>query len=335
MTKSLFFTVALFLIVFSGNAQEVSEKLIQPPVLKTGDTIAIVAPAGILKNKEAVIEKATTLLKSWGLEVVLGENMFNNGKHFSGTDKERAADFQKALDNPNIKAVWAARGGYGSVRILDRLDFSRFQTQPKWIIGYSDITAFHSHIHNLGIETIHAMMATGLQNEDTAIMASITSFKKALFGEELNYVIPASPFNRTGVSTTPIKTIQGQLVGGNLAILTSMLGSESQINTNQKILFIEEIGEYKYSIDRMLQSLKRAGYFNNVSAVIVGDISNIKQNTTKWGSVIEELILEVVPEKVPVVFGFPAGHETINNALIMGRNVLLRFNATTTTVRFD
>lgn len=310
-------------------------KLIQPPTLKKGDTIAIVAPAGILKNKVEVIEKAIALLESWGLQVVLGENMFNNGKHFSGTDKERAADFQKALDNPNIKAIWAARGGYGSVRILETLDFSQFQTNPKWIIGYSDITAFHNHIHNLGVETIHAMMATSLQNEDTEIIETIATFKKALFGEELTYEIPASLYNRMGVLSTPINALKGQLVGGNLAILASMLGSESQINTDQKILFIEEIGEYKYSIDRMLQSLKRAGYFKNVNAVIVGDISNIKQNTTKWGSVIEELILEVVPEKVPVLFGFPAGHETINNALIMGRNVLLEFDTTTITISFD
>ena len=335
MKKNLFFTIALFLISFLVNSQEVPVKLIQPPTLKKGDTIAIVAPAGILKNKVEVIEKAIALLESWGLQVVLGENMFNNGKHFSGTDKERAADFQKALDNPNIKAIWAARGGYGSVRILETLDFSQFQTNPKWIIGYSDITAFHNHIHNLGVETIHAMMATSLQNEDTEIIETIATFKKALFGEELTYEIPASLYNRMGVLSTPINALKGQLVGGNLAILASMLGSESQINTDQKILFIEEIGEYKYSIDRMLQSLKRAGYFKNVNAVIVGDISNIKQNTTKWGSVIEELILEVVPEKVPVLFGFPAGHETINNALIMGRNVLLRFYATTTTISFD
>ena len=335
MKKNLFFTIALFLISFLVNSQEVPVKLIQPPTLKKGDTIAIVAPAGILKNKVEVIEKAIALLESWGLQVVLGENMFNNGKHFSGTDKERAADFQKALDNPNIKAIWAARGGYGSVRILETLDFSQFQTNPKWIIGYSDITAFHNHIHNTGVETIHAMMATSLQNEDTEIIETIATFKKALFGEELTYEIPASLYNRMGVLSTPINALKGQLVGGNLAILASMLGSESQINTDQKILFIEEIGEYKYSIDRMLQSLKRAGYFKNVNAVIVGDISNIKQNTTKWGSTIEELILESIPEKIPVLFGFPAGHETTNNALIMGRNVLLEFDTTTITISFD
>tara|TARA_B110000091_G_scaffold71363_1_gene78726 strand:+ start:90 stop:1100 length:1011 start_codon:yes stop_codon:yes gene_type:complete len=336
LKKNLFFTLALALISFLVNAQEAPQKLVQPPRLKKGDTVAIVAPAGILKNKVEVIEKATMLLESWGLQVVLGENMFNDGKHFSGTDKERASDFQKALDNPNIKAIWAARGGYGSVRILDTLDFSRFQTHPKWIIGYSDITAFHNHIHNLGVETIHAMMATSLQNEDAEIIETIATFKKALFGEELSYKIPYSTYNRVGVLSSSIKALEGQLVGGNLAILASMLGSESQINTDQKILFIEEIGEYKYSIDRMLQSLKRAGYFNNVKAVIVGDISNIKQNTTKWGSTIEDLILEIIPEKVPVLFGFPAGHETTNNALIMGRNVLLGIDVNKkTTISFD
>ena len=336
MKKNLFFTLALLLISFLVNAQEAPLKLVQPPILKKGDTVAIVAPAGILKNKVEVIEKATKLLESWGLQVVLGENMFNDGKHFSGTDKERAFDFQKALDNPNIKAIWAARGGYGSVRILDTLDFSRFQTHPKWIIGYSDITAFHNHIHNLGVETIHAMMATSLQNEDAEIIETIATFKKALFGEELSYKIPSSTYNRVGVSSSPIKELKGQLVGGNLAILASMLGSKSQINTNQKILFIEEIGEYKYSIDRMLQSLKRAGYFNNVKAVIVGDISNIKQNTTKWGSTIEDLILDIIPEKIPILFGFPAGHETTNNALIMGRNVLLGVHTNKKiTVSFD
>ena len=336
MKKNLFFTLALLLISFLVNAQEAPLKLIEPPALKKGDTIAIVAPAGILKNKGEVIVKAIALLENWGLHVVLGENMFNNGKHFSGTDKERTADFQKALDNRNIKAIWAARGGYGSVRILDSLDFSQFQTNPKWVIGYSDITAFHNHIHNLGVETIHAMMATSLQNEEAEIIETIATFKKALFGEELSYEIPTSTYNRMGVLSSSIKPLKGQLVGGNLAILASMLGSESQINTDQKILFIEEIGEYKYSIDRMLQSLKRAGYFNNVKAVIVGDISNIKQNTTKWGSTIEDLILDIIPEKIPVLFGFPAGHETTNNALIMGRNVLLGVGSNKkTTVSFD
>ncbi|MFT6869808.1 MAG: muramoyltetrapeptide carboxypeptidase [Polaribacter sp.] len=296
------------------NAQQ---KLTTPPYLKIGDTIAVVAPAGILKGRKATIEKAKKLAESWGLQVVLGKNIFNQNNHFAGTDEERCQDFQDALDHKNIKAIWSARGGYGSVRILDKLDFTEFKTYPKWVIGYSDITAFHNHIHTLGVETIHGMMATSLEQNPEEIMKTISSFKKSLFGEALSYTVASSSYNRTFSS----KEIEGQLIGGNLAILTSMLGSESQLNTENKILFIEEIGEYKYSIDRMLQSLKRAGYFTKVKAVIVGNMSLVKKNSTQWGSSIEQLILDVVPAEVPVLFDFSAGHEADNRALIFGRNV--------------
>ncbi|QNM87116.1 LD-carboxypeptidase [Polaribacter pectinis] len=306
------------------------EKLITPPYLKVGDTIAIVAPAGILKNRQATITKAKKLGESWGLKVVLGKNMFNQNNHFSGTDIERCEDFQQALDNPNIKAIWAARGGYGSVRILDMLDFTKFKKNPKWVIGYSDITAFHNHINNLGVETVHGMMATSLEEKPEEITQTIASFKKVLFGEEISYKIKSSKYNRTN----SLKIIEGELVGGNIAILTSMLGSKSQMNTDNKILFIEEIGEYKYSIDRMLQSLKRAGYFTKVNAVIVGNMSLIKKNSTKWGSSIEQLILDVVPENVPVLFDFPAGHEADNRALIFGRIIQLAVGSEQYSVRF-
>ncbi|QTE21446.1 S66 peptidase family protein [Polaribacter cellanae] len=321
----------LFLMIFSLiKAQEKTSKLITPPYLKIGDTIAIVAPAGILKNREATIEKAKKLAESWGLKVVLGKNIFQQNNHFAGTDIERCEDFQQALDNPNIKAIWAARGGYGSVRILDMLDFSKFKKQPKWVIGYSDITAFHCHINNLGVETIHGMMATSLEEKPEEIKQAIASFKKALFGEEISYKIKSSKYNRTNSS----KIITGQIIGGNLSIITSMLGSKSEINTANKILFIEEIGEYKYSIDRMLQSLKRAGYFTKVKAVIVGNMSSIKKNSTKWGSSIEQLILEVVPENVPVFFDFPAGHEADNRALIFGRKIKLAVGSEQYSVNF-
>lgn len=294
-----------------------SMKLIQPKYLEKGDTIAIVAPAGILKNKEQVIQDAKKLAESWGLEVVLGTHLFTDNNHFAGTDKERAADFQKALDNPNIKAIWAARGGYGSVRILDQLEYTQFLKHPKWIIGYSDITAFHNHIHNLGVETIHAMMASSLMFDPEETKESVETFRKALFGEKLVYETAANQYNKTGKAT-------GQIIGGNLTILLTMLGSESQLDTTGKILFIEEIGEYKYHIDRILQSLKRAQYFQNVNGVIVGDMSNIRKNTTKWGSSVEQLILDALKEyNFPVLFGFPAGHENDNRALIMGRTIEL------------
>jgi len=291
-------------------------KLQTPPYLKIGDTIAIIAPAGILKNKEVVIAKAKKLVESWGLKVVYGKHMFNKAHHFAGTDEQRCQDFQEAIDNPNIKAIWSARGGYGSVRILDRIDFTKFKKSPKWIIGYSDITAFHNHLHNLGVESLHAMMGSSMQDIPADIPHTIASFKKALFGEELRYSISSSNYNRVG-------EVSGELVGGNIAILASMLGSESQVSTDGKILFIEEIGEYKYSIDRMLQSLKRAGYFTNVKAIIVGGMTKVKKNSTPWGSSIEQLILDVIPKDIPVLFDFPAGHDKDNRALIMGRTVNL------------
>ena len=322
MKKICLFT-ALLLITFSTIiAQEKTNELMTPPYLQEGDTIAIVAPAGILKDREDTIQKAKELAENWGLIVVLGSNLFNQNNHFSGTDNERFQDFQEALDNKNIKAIWSARGGYGSVRILDKLNFTKFIAHPKWIIGYSDITAFHNHIHNLGIETMHGMMATSLEEIPEEILETKASFKKALFGEELKYSIPSSEDNRNAILNSG-EILKGQLIGGNLSILTSMLGSNSQLLTEGKILFIEEIGEYKYSIDRMLQSLKRAGYFTKVKAVIVGNMSSIKKNSTQWGSTIEQLILDVIPENIPVLFDFPAGHEADNRALIFGRNVAL------------
>ena len=326
-TKSIFMKkriqfgsiILLLISCLSTNAQTENDsiskpmKLVQPNYLVKGDSIAIVAPAGILKDKKDFIEKAKELAESWGLKAVVGEHVFNQNNHFAGTDSERTHDLQKALDNPNIKAIWSARGGYGSVRVLDKLNFTKFKESPKWIIGYSDITALHSHIHNLGIQTIHGMMGTSMQFDLEESKESIETLRRALFGESLQYEIKKSKYNREGIA-------EGELVGGNLTILLTMLGSKSQLNTDGKILFIEEIGEYKYHIDRMLQSLKRAGYFDNCKGLIVGDMSNIKKNTTKWGSSIEELILDVVSEyKFPVVFNFPAGHEIDNRALIFGR----------------
>ena len=308
-------------------------KLKRPSSLKAGDTIVILAPAGILKNRLPPIQKASKLAESWGLKVVLGAHIFNQNHHFSGTDEQRTLDFQKALDNPNIKAIWAARGGYGSVRVLDKLSYAAFVKHPKWIIGYSDITAFHSHIHNLGVETIHGLMASSLEENPANIRKTISSLKSALFGGQLAYTIPSSKYNRNTILKTD-KVIEGQLIGGNLSILMSMLGSVSQLNTAHKILFIEEIGEYKYSIDRMLQSLKRAGYFKNVKAILVGDMSNIKKNTTSWGSSIEELILSAVPEEIPVLFDFPSGHEADNRALIFGRDLQLTINDTEYSIVF-
>lgn len=315
--------------ISSHYPDSINKKLIQPPYLKSGDTIVIVAPSGVLNHREKEIDQAKELLKSWGLNVVMGKYVFSKSGHFAGTDDERAEDFQNALDNPNVKAIWCARGGYGTVRILDKLDYTKFKEYPKWIIGYSDITALHNQLNNEGSESIHALMATSLTDDLEEIKENVSSFKDAIFGLPLSYTIEGSKYNKTG-------TASGQLVGGNLTLLHTMLGSKTSINTNGKILFFEEIGEYAYHIDRMLQSLKRAGYFENCNGIIVGSISKVRKNTTPWGKPVEQLILDVVAEYYfPVLFNFPAGHEDDNRAMILGRTVVLTVGSEQSSVVFE
>ncbi|MDD7887178.1 LD-carboxypeptidase [Flavivirga sp. 57AJ16] len=303
--------------------------LIQPPYLKAGDTVAIVAPSGVLKNRTKEVEQAKQLLKSWGLHAIVGKHVFNQANHFAGTDDARCEDFQNALDNPKISAIWCARGGYGTVRILDKLDYTKFKQHPKWLIGYSDITALHNQVHNQGVQSIHAMMCTSLQDDLRTIKETLSTFKDAIFGTPLNYTLPGSKYNKTGSASGPI-------VGGNLTMLHTMLGSKTSIDTSGKILFIEEIGEYKYHIDRMLQSLKRAGYFNNCKGVIVGDMTKLRKNTTLWGSSIEQLILDALSDYgFPIAFNMPAGHEKDNRAMILGRTVKLTVGNNQTSIIFE
>jgi len=291
-------------------------QLIQPEYLKSGDTISIVAPSGVLNNFDDKITKAINIFKSWGLNVVIGNHIFDKNGHFAGTDKNREKDFQKALDNKNIKAIWCARGGYGAVRIIDKLNFDNYLKNPKWIIGFSDITVIHNKLNFLNSESIHAMMITGFedigQNND-----SLSKLKNVLFGDSLSYSIASNKNNKTGKS-------EGIIVGGNLTLIQSTIGSKTELKMKDKILFIEEIGEYAYHIDRMLYSLKRAGYFENCKGLIVGQISDVKKNTTDFGRSINELILDVLDEyNFPILFDFPAGHEKTNFPIILGRKVIL------------
>ena len=303
--------------------------LVRPPYLKAGDTVAIVAPSGVLKNKNADIQRAQDLLASWGLYSVLGENLFAESNHFAGTDAQRCADFQKAMDDPTISAIWAGRGGYGTVRILDKLDYTKFRKKPKWVIGYSDITALHNQLNNEGFESMHAIMAAGITIDLKGIEESVATFKDAIFGKPLSYTLEGSEYNKAG-------TASGELVGGNLTLLHTMLGSKTSIDVSGKILFIEEVGEHLYHTDRMLQSLKRAGYFDNCKGVIVGDFSKVKENTTPWGSTIEQLILDALSDyDFPIAFKMHAGHEDDNRALIFGRNIKLSVGKEVSTVKFD
>jgi muramoyltetrapeptide carboxypeptidase len=312
----------------SNNSTEMTSELIRPPYLKAGDTVAIVAPSGILKNREREIQQADSLLRSWNLNVLIGDHVFSKADHFAGTDYERCMDFQNAMDNPQVSAIWCARGGYGTVRILDKLDYKKFKENPKWIIGYSDITALHNQVHNEGFESIHALMCVSLTKDLNEIEQSLDTFKSAIFGNPKNYTLEGSKYNKVGEVT-------GQLVGGNLTMLHTMLGSDESIDTSGKILFIEEIGEYKYHIDRMLQSMKRAGYFDNCAGLVVGDMSKLRKNTTLWGTSIEQLILDALSEyNFPIAFNMPAGHEKDNRALILGRVIKLKISKTETSLVF-
>ncbi|MBJ7882079.1 S66 peptidase family protein [Gelidibacter salicanalis] len=337
MSKITFTVVITCLFVLLGaqefSAQEKSSiikqhTLVRPPYLKVGDTVAIVAPSGILKNRTAEIKRAQDLLSSWGLHTVLGTHLFADGNHFAGTDAERCADFQEAMDDPTISAIWAARGGYGTIRIIDKLDYTKFRKNPKWVIGYSDITALHSQLNVEGFESMHAMMAVSVTENLEDIKETVQTLKDALFGKPLAYSLESSTYNKIG-------TVTGPLVGGNLSLLYSMLGSKTSIDISGSILFIEEVGEYAYSVDRMLQSLKRAGYFDNCKGVIVGDFSKVRKNTTPWGTSMEQLILDALSEyNFPIAFKMPAGHEDDNRALIFGRTVELSVGKEASTVKF-
>ena len=324
----------IFLILFLNNLNLFSQsitnnKLIKPEYLKKGDTVAIVAPSGVLKNYNGYMLKAKELLKSWGLEVSIGENVFNDNGHFAGTDNQRSADFQLALDDKSIKAIWCARGGYGAMRVIDNLNFEKYKENPKWIIGYSDITAVHNDLHNNKSESIHGIMCKSLEKIDIDNNESISLLKKTLFGEKLSYTIEGNNYNIEGNSN-------GQLIGGNLTLLHCLLGSESSIDTDGKILFIEDLGEYLYHIDRMLISLKRAGYFDNCKGLIVGDFTDIRKNTTPFGRDLKELILDIVREyDFPVSFGFPAGHGEKNYPMILGREINLEVSKQQSTINFS
>jgi muramoyltetrapeptide carboxypeptidase len=298
--------------------------MIRPNYLQKGDTVAIVSTARKVSKKE--LFPAITILENWGLKVVLGNSIEVEEHQFAGDDKLRVADFQTMLDDPIINAIWCARGGYGTVRIIDQLNFINFKKHPKWIVGYSDVTVLHSHIHNLGIETLHAQMPVSIETKSEA---TINSIKETLFGE--NYEIKSSfeVNNKVGNAS-------GQLVGGNLSMLYSLCGSPSTLNTKGKILFIEDLDEYLYHIDRMLQNLKRNGMLDQLAGLIVGGMTQMHDNDIPFGKSAKEIILSICSEfNYPVVFNFPAGHVSDNRALILGRKAELIITENETTLTFN
>lgn len=324
ITKNVLYQFLLLIFVLQTANSQSQIKMITPPYLQKGDTIAIVATAR--KNIDDNLKPTLDLLHSWGLQVVIGSSIGLDLNQLAGTDEQRAADFQKQMDNPNIKAIWCARGGYGTVRMIDLLDFTKFKKSPKWIVGFSDVTVLHNHLNTMGYKSIHGTMPVSI--EKTA-PESIETLRTALFGEPLQYKIDPFPINRFGKAT-------GELVGGNLSILYSLLGSKSAIDCTDKILFIEDLDEYLYHIDRMMMNLKRNGCLESIKGIIVGGMTKMKDNDIPWGKNALEIIEDVTKNyNIPILYNFPAGHVHDNRALIMGNKVTMDVNANCNTVVFE
>ncbi len=269
---------------------------------------------------------AISLLNSWGLEVVLGETVTAEYHQFAGTDQLRATDLSRFLADKNIKAIFAARGGYGTIRMIDDVDFMPIKEAPKWLIGFSDITVLHAHLFSVfGLQSIHGQMPLTIPDGTSA---SLQTLRKALFGEDFGYQFSAEKLNRFGEA-------QGILVGGNLALLVAVLGSVSDFDYDGKILFLEDVGEYLYNIDRMMRTLKRAGKLKNLAGLMIGSLTELKDNDIPFGQTAEEIIFEVVKEyDYPVCFNFPAGHIANNQALIFGKTLILAVQKQHTTANY-
>jgi muramoyltetrapeptide carboxypeptidase len=284
--------------------------IITPPYLNEGDTIGIVCPAGYMPYEKA--QAAITVLQQWGYMTKIGPTLGSQDNYFSGTDEERLADLQAMLDDDLIKAILCARGGYGLGRIIDRISFKKFRANPKWIIGFSDITILHSHIFTkYKIASMHSPMAAAFNNEEYKNIY-VQSLRNALSGKKSNYDCKAHAFNYRGSCT-------GRLVGGNLSLLAHLQGTDSEVKTKNKILFIEDVGEYIYNIDRMMFQLKRGGKLENLAGLIVGGLTQMRDTDVPFGQTAEEVIRDLIKEyDYPVCFNFPVSHERENFALKIG-----------------
>jgi muramoyltetrapeptide carboxypeptidase len=282
-----------------------------PPYLQKGDVIGIVCPSGFMPVERAS-ECIRVLNEEWGFPTKVGKTLGNEYNYFSGTDEERLADFQQMLDDDEVKAILCARGGYGLSRIIDKIDFKKFKKQPKWIIGYSDITVLHSHLYsNYYISSLHAPMA-GAFNDAGYINRFVQSLRHALEGKKLKYSCEPHEFNKKGEAI-------GELIGGNLSLLAHLVGTDSDIKTRGRILFLEDIGEYLYNIDRMMYQLKRSGKLSKLAGLIIGGFTETKNTERPFGQTAYEIIRDVVKEyDYPVCFGFPVSHGKENFALKIG-----------------
>lgn len=300
--------------LLSDNAEPES---VRPPYLKPGDTIAITCPAGYISFDD--IQPAVKQMESWGFKVRLGNTVGKRDFTFGGTDEERARDLQILMDDPGVKAIMCARGGYGVARIIDKLSFTRLRERPKWIIGFSDITALHLHINrNYPIVSIHSKMCNSFPKDwntaEPIVQETILSIRDALTGTKMKYKAETDEHNRTGIG-------EGILIGGNLSIIQNLMGTSSEISTSGKILFLEEVGEYLYSLDRMMMNLKRAGKLDKLTGLVIGGFNKIKTDDPgeEFGRSVYDIVMEKVRAyKYPVCFNFPVGHQKNNYALKCG-----------------
>lgn len=292
--------------------------MIVPPVLKTGDKIRIISPAGRVAEKHVI--PVAEWLKEQGYQVELGKHVFSRHYQFAGTDKQRLGDLQEAFNDPETKAVLCSRGGYGTVRIIDKINFNRFLEKPKWLIGFSDITILHTCLNNLDVATIHGVMPRYFFDNKSEPTENLQSLLNLLSGQRVSYSFPENSNNRTG-------RVSGEMTGGNLSILSSLQGTKYEIDTEGKILFLEDIDEFLYHADRMMHQLKLSGKLSNLAGLILGDFTDMKDNESPFGKTIVEIITEAVADyEYPVCFGFPAGHNEKNLALSFGENWELDVN---------
>jgi len=287
--------------------------MIIPQKLKVGDKIGIISTARKISLQE--LKPAITILESWGLEVVLAENIFEEDNQFAGAVKQRTTDLQSMINNDKIKAILCARGGYGTVQIIDNIDFTNLKKNPKWIVGYSDVTVLHSHLHNLGVASLHATMPINFENNSTE---SLQSLKNSLLEKSNRIECKSHTLNCLG-------QVDAEIVGGNLSILYSLLGSNSDVDTEGKILFVEDLDEYIYHIDRMMINLKRNGKLAKLKGLIVGEMNDMNDNEIPFGKSAEEIILEYTKEyDYPICFSFPAGHINDNRCIKLGVSSVLK-----------
>ena len=295
-----------------------------PPYLKKGDTIGITCPAGYMAKEKA--QSCISTLQSWGFQVMVGKTLGSKSKnYFSGSDEERLDELQAMLDDDSINAILFGRGGYGVGMIIDHLDFRKFKKNPKWVIGFSDITVLHCHLYSrIKTASMHAPMAAAFNDGENEFIKSIHN---SVLGKKARYKCASHPFNKPG-------KVAGELVGGNLSLFTHLTGTPSSANTKNKILFLEDIGEQIYNVDRMLYQLKRSGKLDQVAGLIIGGFTDMKDTDRPFGKTVYEVIKEIVAEYTyPVCFGFPVSHEKENYALKIGGNYELNVGKSVSTLR--